>query len=609
MKLSDYVAGFLADLGIKHAFIVSGGASIHLLHSLHATAGIEPICTHHEQAAAMAADAYARATGGLGCSIATSGPGATNMVTGIAGAWFDSIPTIFISGQVTTFRQKGNTGVRQYGFQETEILPMVEPITKYAVQLSDASMIRYELEKAVSIARAGRPGPVLIDIPDDLQRAEINPASLVPYDYSISQVAAAPSQAQLQATLDMLRASSRPVLVFGHGIRLAGATEDARALAEQWGVPVLTTWGAKDILEAIHPLNAGTFGTHGTRAGNFAVQNSDFVLSIGARLSTRETGTPISDWARGAKVAVVDVDPAELRKFAHFGRPIDSAIEADAGVAIQAFRAANCVIPDVTKWRAQIDKWRELFPVGIEGGLSLGGVEPYAFMRALTEAAPADTHIFTDTGCSVAWLMQAGRVRGTQRLHHDCNNTAMGWGLPAAIAGALALNRTVVCLSGDGSLMMNVQELSTLVCHNLPVKVILVDNGGYSMVRQTEEQWMHGLNVGTSTESGLAFPEWLSLAQSFGIEARDVGEDDLVDDGLTWLFADDTPKFLRLKIDADMRVTPQVSFGYGIEDAEPHLPRRLFLEQMFVDPLPRSLEPTNPKRTLSTKEWPTKERS
>ena len=598
VKLSDYVIDFISSLGIRHVFVVSGGASIHLLHSLNDRPGIEPICPHHEQAGAMAADAYARATGGMGCAIGTSGPGATNMITGIAGAWFDSVPVLYLTGQVTTFRLKGDTGVRQYGFQETDILPMVAPITKYAVQLRDPLSVRAELEQAVAIARSGRPGPVLIDLPDDLQRSIIDTDDLLPYTAQEETLPSVPSPSQLDQVLQMLSCAERPVMVWGTGIRRAGGVAAARTLADKWNVPVLTSWGGKDILPADHPLNAGTFGSHGTRAGNFTMQNADFVLSVGARLSTRETGSPMKDWAREAQVAVVDIDPAELRKFASFGRPVECLIEADAKSALEALCDREAPQINVAPWLLKIANWRSTYPVVPPRDPASTTVDPYAFVNSLSCVTPEDAHIFTDTGCSVAWFMQAGEIHGQQRTYHDFNNTAMGWGLPAAIAGSLALGRPTLCLTGDGSLMMNLQELSTVAAHNLPVKIVLLDNAGYSMVRQTEEQWLGGVNVGTSTDSGLRFPDWAQVASAFGLPYLQISKQAQVAAALDWVFNTNGPSFLHVSISPEERVTPQVTFGYGIEDPEPHLSRDEFLAQMMVKPLPRSLEPTDPARTL-----------
>lgn len=598
MKLSDYVVDFIASQGVRHAFVVSGGASIHLLHSLNSRPGIEPICPHHEQSGAMAADAYSRVSGNLGCAIGTSGPGATNLITGIAGAWFDSIPVLYIAGQVTTFRLKGDSGVRQYGFQETEIIPMVRPITKYCVQIRDHGQIRYELEKAVHIARSGRPGPVLIDLPDDLQRAEIETETLVGYQPE-KEGNLSPGDDQIDDVLMMLGKAERPIMILGNGVRLAGAAEDARNLAERWSIPVLTTWGAKDILPSDHPQNVGTFGTHGTRAGNFAMQNSDFVLSIGARLSTRETGSPLTDWARAATIAIVDIDPAELGKFQAFDRPVELTIVADAAETIATLLARNTTATgDLTGWREKISQWQHRYPVVPHDAHDAKDVHPYALIDMLSTAAPKDLQIFIDTGCSIAWLMQAFRVSEKQRTYHDFNNTAMGWGLPAAIGGALALGSQTLCVTGDGSLMMNVQEFATIAHHKLPVKTIIIDNRGYSMVRQTEEQWLDGVNVGTSDDSGLGFPDWVALTQSFGLETHSVRHNADLAEALNELFATDGPAVLHVDINHAHRVTPQVAFGHGIEDAEPFLPREEFLSQMIIEPLPRSRETTEPSRTL-----------
>ena len=596
MKLSDYVASFLADLGIKHAFVVSGGASIHLLHSLNTIEGIEPICPHHEQSGAMAADAYARVSG-FGCAMGTSGPGATNLITGVAGAWFDSIPVLYLTGQVTTFRLKGDTGVRQYGFQETEILPMVEPITKYSVQLRDPLKIRYELEKSVHIAKSGRSGPVLMDIPDDLQRQVIDVSNLEPFIAPELNLETQISDGDLDFILSQMADAERPVMVWGSGIRLSGAVLKARQVLDLIEVPVLTTWGAKDMLATDHKFNAGTFGSHGTRSGNFIMQNADFVLSIGARLSTRETGSPISDWARGAKVAVVDVDEAELNKFEAFGRPVDLKITADAGSFLDALMEKELVSLGNSDWNQRVVDWKVKYK-DVPRSIQTTKVDPYDFIATLTRKAPDDTHIFTDTGCSVAWLMQAGELKLGQRIYHDFNNTAMGWGLPAAIGGALATSGETICITGDGSLMMNVQEFATAVAHELPVKTILMDNSGYSMVRQTEGQWLDGVNVGTSIESGLAFPDWYKLGVSFGVSVKRLEASTNACEAIDWLLAQKGPALLIVAIDPAERVVPQVAFGYPIEDAEPHLPRGEFLEQMIVEPLAVSLKDTDPKKTL-----------
>ncbi|MDB5411046.1 MAG: putative acetolactate synthase large subunit [Rhodospirillales bacterium] len=599
MKLSDYVADFLARQGIKHVFAITGGASIHLIHSIAAHPEIDFICPQHEQGGAMAADAYARVTGNLGAAIATSGPGATNLITGICCSWFDSVPVIYITGQVTTFRFKGETGVRQMGFQETEIVKMVEPVTKYATLVTDAKRIRYELEKAVHIAKSGRPGPVLIDIPDDLQRGPVDdPADLVGFLPDPAPPRAAADLArEIDACLPLLAAAERPVLVVGWGVRLAGAVNEIRQLADRLGFPIVPSWAAMDIFPATDPLLVGGFGTHGTRFGNFSVQNADLVLAIGARLSTRETGSPMSSWARGAKTIIVDVDPAELNKFAHFGRPLNMAIAADAKdfTAGLLARLAGFQGRDLAPWLARVRGWKARYPVCLPSYYKPvclpsyykeEAVNPYVFVEALSRASADGDLLFVDTGCAIAWMMQGFKFKPGQRLFHAFNNTPMGYALPAAIGGSIALgNASVICVCGDGSLLMNIQELVTAQRHRLPIKLFLINNNGYSMVQQTQEQWFDGVYHATSVEGGLGFPDFLKIAEACEFTALKLDRNDDITSVVKQALATDGPVFCDVRLPSSHRVVPQSRFGRPIEDSEPLLPRDEFIENMIVAPM------------------------
>ena len=348
------------------------------------------------------------------------------------------------------------------------------------------------------------------------------------------------------------------------------------------------------MIEEDDPLLAGTFGTHGVRAGNFAVQNADLVLAIGARLSTHETGTPMTSWARGAKTIVVDIDAAELRKFEAFGKNLDHAICADAREFLQVLnrRLINWERPSWQAWRDQIRVWQKSYPIPHDSVRAGGTINPYALVKALAETLPDDEHIFIDTGCSIAWMMQGFSVRKGQRLYHDFNNTAMGWALPAAIGGALGLEkRPVTCISGDGSLMMNLQELATIQRHRLPIRIFVLNNAGYSMVQQTQEQWLGGHYVGTSYEGGLSFPDFGLLAQAFSIPYLLLERGVDVENVLKAAMRENGPVLIDVRIPRTERVIPQAKFGYPIEDAEPLLPRLEFLKNMIVAPLPKSLEP------------------
>ena len=597
MKLSDYIAAFLVREGIRHAFAVTGGASLHMIDSVARTPGIDYICPQHEQGGAMAADGYSRATGNLGCAIATSGPGATNLITGIICSWFDSVPVLYLTGQVTTFRLKGSTGVRQMGFQETEIVEMCKPVTKYAVMVTDWKKIRYELEKAVHIAKSGRPGPVLVDVPDDLQRMNIDPADLEAFHPDPAESRPAPAAADLDRIVEMLGQSKRPVAILGWGIRLAGAQADAVRLVEQLGIPVLPTWPSLDLMPSAHPLVIGGFGTHGSRFANYALQNSDFVLAIGARLDTREAGSPYEDFARGARKVVVDIDPAELGKLPTFGMKVDLPICSDAGTFVRAL-AARTASPSplaVSPWLDQIAEWKRKYPICTPAYRREVPLNPYVFIEELSNCAPAGEDIVLDTGCALAWTCQAFRFKEGQRLFHAFNTTAMGYALPAAIGVSFARDRgPVTCVVGDGSLQMNIQELATVVRHKLPIKIFLINNHGYSMVQQTQEQWLGGRYEATTVDGGLAFPDFVKVAEAYGIPALTIERNADAAEMVRRVYAFDGPVFCNVEIGASHRVVPQVKFGRPIEDGEPLLPRAEFLANMIVAPTAASIEDHEP---------------
>ena len=593
MKLSDYVAEFLAAQGIRHVFAITGGASIHLIHSLADRDDIDFVCPHHEQAGAMAADAYARVTGKLGAAIATSGPGATNMITGICCAWFDSVPVLYITGQVATFHFRGQTGVRQMGFQETQIVDMMRPITKHVSQVMDPQRVRYELEKAVYLSQEGRPGPVVVDIPDDLQRSEIDPENLAGFTPPVKPSGNLDLEEQVSRCVRFIERAERPVLVVGWGVRLASAVDSVRELAERLGFPILPSWAAMDLFPSNHPQLVGPFGTHGTRYGNFAMQNADLVLAIGARLSTRETGSPVTSWAREAKTIIVDVDQTELNKFPHFGKPIDEPICADAGMFARALNQGlkGESLESTDAWWQRVRDWIERYPACPKCYERETRPNPYVFVRALAKAAPADESIFVATGCAIAWMMQAFRFKPGQRLFHAFNNTPMGYALPAAIGGCLALGgKPVTCVDGDGSLMLNLQELATIKRHRLPIRLFVVNNAGYSMVRQTQEQWLGSSYHATSYEGGLDFPDFCLVAQSFGIPAVRIEENRDVERVVAEVMKSNGPILCDVHIPREHRVIPQCKFGRPIEDSEPLLAREEFLENMIVKPMAESME-------------------
>jgi acetolactate synthase I/II/III large subunit len=585
MKLSHYVARFLAGQGIKQVFVITGGASAHLIDSLARAKGIGYICMQHEQACAMAADGYARSTGRLGAAISTSGPGATNMLTGVCCSYYDSVPTLFITGQVSTFRCKGDLGVRQLGFQETDVVDIFKPVTKYAVKVSDASRIRYELEKAAFLAQSGRPGPVLVDIPDNLQRQEIDPDILEPFVPEHKQTSKTLFQKQLSLCTAMLRSAQRPVIILGWGIYLAGAEKEALRFVERLKVPVAPTWALRYLFPEKHPCFVGSFGTHGTRYGNFTVQNADLILSIGARLDTREAGSPFSTFARRARKIVVDVDINELNKFKALGVDIDLMINHDAQDFLLAMESkiTEAMPVNIKDWFKKIKLWKKKYPVCDPLALKEKKVNPYVFVKRLSEKLAEGDVIFLDTGCSAAWMSQGFEFKKRQKLFSAFNNTPMGYALPGSIGACLALGKKrVICITGDGGLQMNIQELATVLRHALPIKIFLINNHGYSMIKQTQDQWFGSRYEASTVESGLAFPDFIKVAKAYGYKTVHISKQSSLASGITDVLKAHGPVFCNVEVNTDEKVLPQVKFGRAIEDSEPLLDRSEFMECMIV---------------------------
>ena len=592
VKLSDYVAQFLVEIGVDTVFAVSGGASLHLIHSVGDNPLIQFVTPHHEQAAAMAADGYTRTKNNIGVALATSGPGATNLITGMCCSFYDSTPVLFLTGQVSTFRMVGNTGVRQIGFQETPIVDICKSITKSAVTISDPNMILYELEKAIYIAKSGRPGPVLIDIPDNLQRAMIDRSKLVRYNPEASNDLGQVNlikESTVDKVLDLINHAQRPVLIAGWGLHLSSMEESFIQFAEALNIPVVLTWGAADILPFDHPLYIGTFGTHGTRHANFAVQNADLIISLGSRLDTKSTGSPVNSFARSAKKVVVDIDIAELNKFENFGLSVDVLINDSLQNFFNIFSKINLVKlkKEYKRWFERINFWQAVsLAVKAPEYTSENAIDPYRFMETLSLSMHPGARVFVDTGCSIAWIMQAAKFNTGTRVFHDFNNTAMGWALPASI-GSYFANRTgsIYCIVGDGSFMMTMHELATLKHHKIPVKIFLINNSGYGMIQQTQDQWLGSNYYASSYEGGLSFPDYQCLAEAFNLKYCEIdGVSNLVEE-LEIINAMTEAVLCNVHIPKNARVSPQVKFGCPNEDMEPLLPRELFKQCMVIPTL------------------------
>ncbi len=598
VKLSDFIASFISKKGVKSVFAISGGASLHLIHSIDSHPDINYVCTHHEQGAAMAADSYSRVSGNIGVAIATSGPGATNLITGICCSYYDSVPLLIFTGQVSTFRMAGTTGVRQIGFQETPISNITKEITKYSTTIQKADDIKYELEKAFYLANEGRPGPVLIDIPDNLQREIIDVDKLRSFKktFENKKKLFLSSHEQVQKIWCELKKSKRPVVVAGWGIHLSKTENEFLEFINKYQLPVALTWGASDLIESENSLYIGTFGTHGMRHANFAVQNADLIISLGTRLDTKSTGSPITTFAREAKKIMIDIDPAELSKFDSFGLSFDILVQDDLRDFFKCFRSKQFFLDKKIlnkSWFEKLNNWKQKFKEidEYEKKTDDSNINPYIFFKKLSDKISCNTSLFIDTGCSIAWAMQSMNFKKGVRVFHDFNNTAMGWALPALIGGFFAEpKRLQVCIAGDGSFMMTMQELATVLHHKINLKLIIINNSGYSMIKQTQDQWLGSNYVASSEEGGLSFPDYQKISEAFKLNYIELSNSSDMDEKINSFLLSPNPVLMNVKIPKTSRVKPQVKFGRPNEDMEPLLPRNVFMENMLIEPLQVSLE-------------------
>jgi acetolactate synthase-1/2/3 large subunit len=566
MKVSDIVADCIVNLGVDTVFGISGGASLHILNSINENRRLKLVSMQHEQSAAMAADGYSRTSKNLGVAVTTSGPGATNLMTGIAGCFYDSIPCLFITGQVSTNRQTKGTGVRQTGFQETPISDMVKTITKYTVTISDAGQVQEEIYKAAAIAMSGRPGPVLVDIPDDIQRMLIRftPNSKLRDSLPVYNQNFVFNNWEQFKTL--LEDSKKPVIVLGWGVHLSCRESELLQLLDRIQVPTLLTWGAKDIIPAERKYLIGAFGTHGERFANHIIQKSDLIISIGSRLDLKSTGSPQSWFAPRAKKIMIDIDRFELEKFNPESIRIDLAINCD--LREDLFDRILEVIGEnefqLGEWYEEINSTLIAMPIELRK-TDINFVNPYGFLNELSEQTLEGTRIFVDTGCAIAWTMQSWKVKPSQRIFHDLNNTAMGWAIPASI-GSLYQNEGIrtICIVGDGSLMMTLSELATLKHSKKVLKIFLLNNGGYSMIKQTQDQWFGSNYFASNDKEDFTFPNFQTISAAFGIEYVSLKFDFESVSIISTVLASKTSVICEVFIDPSARVIPQVKFGESL---------------------------------------------
>lgn len=571
MKLSDYVINFFVERNINHSFVISGGAVIHLADSADKNEKMHIIGTQHEQAAGAAADMYSRINGNIGLCMTTSGPGATNLVTSVCNAYFDSIPMVCITGQVSRFRIKPTANLRQKGFQETDVVSIFKSITKYSKQILNPSDIKYELEKALFLAKSGRPGPVLLDIPDDLQREEISPDELRSYEGHIETY---DLEKELNHLKSLLTKSKRPILLLGAGARLANEIDRSIKFAEKLNIPILLTWGAKDILEQDHYLNMGGVGVCGPRGGNFGIQKSDLIIAIGTRLSQQITGGKQELFAPNAKKIMIDIDQEELDKFDKNSFELDLKINASITDFFDQFNNMDFTLSqNYDSWLSLINEWVNNYPICIDKYYSENNrVNAYVIINELSKRCKQGDIILTDAGGNLSWTMQGFLIKKNQRLISAFNHSPMGGSLPMAIGGAFAApKKDIICIIGDGGLMMCLEELATIRRHSLNIKTLIFNNRGHGIQKQTMDTWLDGRYVLVDEESGLYFPDFKLIANAFDIPYLSIDNHKQIEK-LDEIFVSTGPLICDVAINDDQKIEPFLKFGAGLEDLGPKLP-------------------------------------
>lgn len=587
MNVSEYIMDRLAKEGVEKIFMVSGGGGMYLIEALGQNPNIKHVCNHHEQASVMAAEGYQRATQNLGVALVTTGPASTNALTGVCCAWNDSIPLLVLSGQAKTATLVGNTGMRQRGTHEVNIVPIVKPVTKYAVTVMDARKIRYHLEKALYLAKNGRPGPVWLDIPLDIQQAQINPDELetyVPenqqeYDYKLDEL------------LSLLNSSKRPIFIAGYGLKLSKQNKLFLNLADEFNIPIVTTKNGFDIVANDNRLLAGRIGINGQRAANIAVQNADLIIAIGARLPLVTVGYETNLFGKNAKKVLVDVDDAQL-EYAHI--PLDLKIKADLKYFVEKFYEKliqSNFSYDSLKWLDKINNLKKSYPVITDEILKQKKyVNSYYFFDILSDVMNADDILVTDQGATFYSFTPAFKVKENQLAYTNGGFSPMGYGLPASIGSCFAKDgNRVFSVNGDGGLQMNIQELQTVIHNKLNMKIFVFNNDGYLSIKHTQNTFFNGHFVGSDPKSGVSCPDTIKIAKAYGFKHFRIKNNKDVKKTLLKITKTKGPVLTEVMIDPMQAFLPKVTskrledgtmISSSLENMAPFLPEKELEEVM-----------------------------
>ena len=591
MTVAEYILKFLISKNVKDVFLMTGGAISFVVDAFSKNKNIKYTCVMHEQSAAMMADAYSRCDKGFGATMVTSGPGAQNLITGIACSWFDSVPVIHISGQVNKFElsssNKTTKNVRQIGFQETDIVSIVKPITKFAYQLKNSNEIKYILEKAFYVANEGRPGPVLIDIPMNFQKEKIDLTKLKSFKKPKIKNNNIKIKNDVCKIQKLLIKSKRPVLILGGGLRMSKAVNELDKFLKKINIPIVTTWSGLDVIDFNHNNYIGSIGVYGSRAANFAVQNADLVLNFGSRLDTRITGGKPETFARSAKIISVDIDKYELNK--KRGLNIYLKINQDLKnfLSILNLKSINFKYSASSVWKDICKKWKSSYPNVISSYKNQKKyVNPYFFIERLSDKLNSKDIIVPCAGGNLTWTIQSFKIKKGQRLFSAYGNSPMGYALPAALGASLANNKKrVICIEGDGGIQINIQELQTMAKNNIPVKLFIINNNGYGIIKQFQELYLGGRYEATIPSKGVTNPDFKKISNAYGINYNEIKNNKEINVVLKKVLKSKKPELINVIIDSNQKIVPKLQFGKPIEDLSPLLSRSEFEKNMIITSL------------------------
>ena len=579
IKGFQYIVDFLIHNGYDTFFLVTGGAIVPLVDYIGTNKKAKFYCFQHEQSAAMAAESYFRTSGKMIVVLTTSGPGAQNLLNGICGCWYESIPCLFITGQVSTYESidaiKSNP--RQVGFQETPVIDSFKYFTKFAKQVTKVNEIESTLNEAIKSCFEGRQGPSIIDLPVDIQNSFLtnNKLKKLSYDkpnYSITK--------EIRSISKALKRSRRPIILLGHGVKISGAKKDAEKLIEHLNCPFVVSWGGFDIISHYHKNFIGHIGVYGDRGANYAIQNCDLLISIGSRLDTRQTGGSLETFSRESFKVMVDIDPEEINK--NRGIKIDVPVVCDAKQFINDLINNSSSLELDHSWLEYIDNVKKIKE---NRGVKKSDLSSYEFLSSLNEKIPDNSIIIPDEGGNLVWTMQSIKIRSNQKLYSNFGNSSMGYAVPSAIGSCIANNGPVICIDGDGGIQMNIQELQTIKHYNLPIKIFILNNNCYGIIKQFQDSYFNKRYIATESKDYSA-PDFVRVASAYGINAYKATKDNY-EEIINLALNSNGPTLVDVIIDKGQKLIPKLEYGNPLEDMSPYQTDEQIKTNMIIKTIPR----------------------